>query len=142
VNDRVALILTACTAALHLAVANHCDTFRNELYFVICGRHPDRSRANWVMETGAELHRCAVRRERHDSGRHLVKRYLAVDVTLRNCQRLLGIDVPPVNVQRAENTCDIVSALSAEAGFIRTELAQSRYSSRVECYKPISRVSR
>jgi hypothetical protein len=89
----------------------------------------------------AELHRCAVRRQRHDSGRHLVRRYLGVDVTLRNCQRLLGIDVQPVNVQRAENTCDIVSALSAEAGFKWAEFAQCRYSFRVECFKPIVRVA-
>jgi hypothetical protein len=36
-------------------------------------------------------------------------------------------------VQRAEDSCDIVSALSAEAGFIWAELAQCRYFSRVEC---------
>src|SRR5215468_11281256 len=28
------------TAALHLALAGRYDIFRNELYFIICGRHP------------------------------------------------------------------------------------------------------
>jgi len=36
---------------------------------------------------------------------------------LRNYKRLPRIDVQPVDVQRAKNTCDIVSALSAKAGF-------------------------
>jgi 4-amino-4-deoxy-L-arabinose transferase-like glycosyltransferase len=39
-RDRVAVILTALTAALHLAVANRYDVFRDELYFIVCGRHP------------------------------------------------------------------------------------------------------
>ncbi|MGH7727388.1 MAG: glycosyltransferase family 39 protein [Vulcanimicrobiaceae bacterium] len=39
-RDRVALALTALTAALHLAVANRYDLFRDELYFIVCGRHP------------------------------------------------------------------------------------------------------
>jgi len=33
--------IAAATAALHLAVAGRYDAFRNELYFIICGRHPD-----------------------------------------------------------------------------------------------------
>src|SRR5215468_11588059 len=28
------------TAALHLVLAGRYDVFRNELYFIICGRHP------------------------------------------------------------------------------------------------------
>jgi len=40
VRDRVALILTALTAAFHLAVANRYDLFRDELYFIVCGWHP------------------------------------------------------------------------------------------------------
>jgi Dolichyl-phosphate-mannose-protein mannosyltransferase len=33
-------LLTAATALLHLAVAGRYDIFRNELYFIVCGRHP------------------------------------------------------------------------------------------------------
>lgn len=33
--------ITALTALVHLAVAGRYDFFRNELYFIICGRHPD-----------------------------------------------------------------------------------------------------
>ena len=33
-------IVTALVAVLHLAVAARYDFFRNELYFIICGRHP------------------------------------------------------------------------------------------------------
>lgn len=32
--------LTAVTLAVHLAVAGRYDFFRDELYFIICGRHP------------------------------------------------------------------------------------------------------
>jgi hypothetical protein len=32
--------IAALTAALHLATASRYDFFRNELYFIICGRHP------------------------------------------------------------------------------------------------------
>jgi hypothetical protein len=32
--------IAAATAALHLALAGRYDVFRNELYFIICGRHP------------------------------------------------------------------------------------------------------
>ncbi|MBC5798582.1 MAG: glycosyltransferase family 39 protein [Candidatus Eremiobacteraeota bacterium] len=39
-KDRVALVLSALTFALHLAVANRYDVFRDELYFIVCGRHP------------------------------------------------------------------------------------------------------
>src|SRR5215469_10769200 len=28
------------TAALHLVLAGRYDVFRNELYFIVCGRHP------------------------------------------------------------------------------------------------------
>jgi 4-amino-4-deoxy-L-arabinose transferase-like glycosyltransferase len=34
------LAFTAATALLHLAVAGRYDMFRNELYFLVCGRHP------------------------------------------------------------------------------------------------------
>lgn len=33
--------ITVATAVLHLTVAGRYDTFRNELYFIVCGRHPD-----------------------------------------------------------------------------------------------------
>jgi Dolichyl-phosphate-mannose-protein mannosyltransferase len=33
--------ITVATAVLHLAVAGRYDIFRNELYFIVCGRHPD-----------------------------------------------------------------------------------------------------
>jgi hypothetical protein len=33
--------ITIATALLHLAIAGRYDAFRNELYFIICGRHPD-----------------------------------------------------------------------------------------------------
>lgn len=33
--------LALATAVLHLAVAGRYDIFRNELYFIVCGRHPD-----------------------------------------------------------------------------------------------------
>jgi hypothetical protein len=39
-KDRVALVLAAVTAAVHLAVANRYDLFRDELYFIVCGQHP------------------------------------------------------------------------------------------------------
>ncbi|MGH8217642.1 MAG: glycosyltransferase family 39 protein [Steroidobacteraceae bacterium] len=32
--------ITVATAVLHLAVAGRYDIFRNELYFIVCGRHP------------------------------------------------------------------------------------------------------
>jgi hypothetical protein len=34
-------VVTALTAAVHLAVAGRYDIFRNELYFIVCGWHPD-----------------------------------------------------------------------------------------------------
>jgi len=34
-------MITAATAILHLITAGRYDVFRNELYFIICGRHPD-----------------------------------------------------------------------------------------------------
>jgi 4-amino-4-deoxy-L-arabinose transferase-like glycosyltransferase len=33
-------LIAALTAALHLATAGGYDAFRNELYFIVCGRHP------------------------------------------------------------------------------------------------------
>ncbi len=39
-KDRVAVVLTLVVAAFHLAVANRYDLFRDELYFIVCGRHP------------------------------------------------------------------------------------------------------
>jgi hypothetical protein len=32
--------IAAASAALHLALAGRYDVFRNELYFIVCGRHP------------------------------------------------------------------------------------------------------
>lgn len=37
---RIAAIVSLLTGALHLAVANRYDVFRDELYFIVCGRHP------------------------------------------------------------------------------------------------------
>jgi dolichyl-phosphate-mannose-protein mannosyltransferase len=34
-------LIAALTGLLHLAVAGRYDIFRNELYFIVCGRHPD-----------------------------------------------------------------------------------------------------
>jgi 4-amino-4-deoxy-L-arabinose transferase-like glycosyltransferase len=39
-RDRVALILCALTAVVRLIFANRYDVFRDELYFIVCGRHP------------------------------------------------------------------------------------------------------
>ena len=39
-RDRIALLLAAATGLLHLAVAGRYDVFRDELYFIVCGRHP------------------------------------------------------------------------------------------------------
>jgi 4-amino-4-deoxy-L-arabinose transferase-like glycosyltransferase len=42
-SSRAVLIvwaITLATAVLHLAVAGRYDAFRNELYFIVCGRHP------------------------------------------------------------------------------------------------------
>ena len=39
-KDRVAWIVTGAVATMHLAVANRYDLFRDELYFIVCGRHP------------------------------------------------------------------------------------------------------
>jgi hypothetical protein len=39
-KDRIAIVLTAVTAAVHLACANRYDLFRDELYFIVCGQHP------------------------------------------------------------------------------------------------------
>ena len=39
-TDRVAIISSALVAAFHLAFANRYDLFRDELYFIVCGRHP------------------------------------------------------------------------------------------------------
>jgi 4-amino-4-deoxy-L-arabinose transferase-like glycosyltransferase len=38
--DRLSWALPGATLALHLAFANRYDFFRDELYFIICGRHP------------------------------------------------------------------------------------------------------
>jgi 4-amino-4-deoxy-L-arabinose transferase-like glycosyltransferase len=40
VADRVAVILTATTAAVHLICAPYYDFFGDELYFIVCGQHP------------------------------------------------------------------------------------------------------
>jgi len=39
-RDRVALIWAAVALALHLLVANRYGFFRDELYFIVCGQHP------------------------------------------------------------------------------------------------------
>src|SRR5207237_4986845 len=39
-NERDPLLLAGAALVLHLAVANRYDYFRDELYFIICGRHP------------------------------------------------------------------------------------------------------
>jgi hypothetical protein len=39
--DRPLWLLTALVAIAHLATAGRYDAMRNELYFIICGRHPD-----------------------------------------------------------------------------------------------------
>src|ERR1700688_2949294 len=39
-RDPVALAIALPTFVVHLALANRYDVFRDELYFIICGRHP------------------------------------------------------------------------------------------------------
>ncbi len=39
VTDRVAFWTASFAAVLHLAFANRYDLFRDELYFIVCGRH-------------------------------------------------------------------------------------------------------
>jgi 4-amino-4-deoxy-L-arabinose transferase-like glycosyltransferase len=39
-RDPVALAIAFPTFVAHLAVANRYDVFRDELYFIVCGRHP------------------------------------------------------------------------------------------------------
>lgn len=39
-NDRLAWGLAAATAALRLTLVDRFDVFRDELYFIACGRHP------------------------------------------------------------------------------------------------------
>jgi 4-amino-4-deoxy-L-arabinose transferase-like glycosyltransferase len=34
-------VIALLTLLIHLAVAGRYDFFRNELYFIVCGRHPD-----------------------------------------------------------------------------------------------------
>jgi hypothetical protein len=58
-----------------------------------------------------------VRRARFDHSRQLVDRYLAVDVTLRNCHRL-EIDIRPLEMQRLKSARNIVSALSPKPVFL------------------------
>ncbi len=38
--DRIGLVLSSLICALHIAFANRYDLFRDELYFIVCGRHP------------------------------------------------------------------------------------------------------
>jgi hypothetical protein len=39
-RDRWRWLLSGATLILHLAVAGRYDFFRDELYFILCGRHP------------------------------------------------------------------------------------------------------
>jgi len=39
-RDRVAVAIAVPTLLVHLAFANRYDVFRDELYFIVCGRHP------------------------------------------------------------------------------------------------------
>lgn len=39
-SHRIALGFAGAAFALHLAFANRYDVFRDELYFIVCGRHP------------------------------------------------------------------------------------------------------
>jgi len=39
-SHRIALAFAGAAFALHLAFANRYDVFRDELYFIVCGRHP------------------------------------------------------------------------------------------------------
>src|SRR3954469_9982234 len=39
-DGRDAWVLAGATLLIHLAVANRYDYFRDELYFIVCGRHP------------------------------------------------------------------------------------------------------
>lgn len=39
-NDRIAWLLSGLTLLAHLAVAHRYDFFRDELYFIVCGRQP------------------------------------------------------------------------------------------------------
>lgn len=39
-SHRIALSFAATAFAFHLAFANRYDVFRDELYFIVCGRHP------------------------------------------------------------------------------------------------------
>ena len=39
-RDPVALAIALPTFVVHLALANRYDVFRDELYFIVCGRHP------------------------------------------------------------------------------------------------------
>jgi 4-amino-4-deoxy-L-arabinose transferase-like glycosyltransferase len=39
-RDPAIWAIAAATLALHLAVAGRYDIFRNELYYIVCGRHP------------------------------------------------------------------------------------------------------
>ena len=39
-SHRIALGFAGAALALHLAFANRYDVFRDELYFIVCGRHP------------------------------------------------------------------------------------------------------
>src|SRR5580700_8207767 len=34
-------VIASIIGLVHLAVAGRYDAFRNELYFIVCGRHPD-----------------------------------------------------------------------------------------------------
>src|SRR5260370_16728559 len=39
-RDPVALAIAVPAFVAHLAIANRYDVFRDELYFIVCGRHP------------------------------------------------------------------------------------------------------
>lgn len=39
-NDKAVAVLAILVSALHIALAGRYDTFRDELYFIVCGQHP------------------------------------------------------------------------------------------------------
>ncbi len=68
-TDRVAFWTASLAAALHLAFANRYDLFRDELYFIVCGRHAAFGYVDQpplVPVTAAALYRWAAKRGSFD----------------------------------------------------------------------------